>query len=185
MCRIHCPRSSTVWAIPRIAMAGIGKIRDAGGSSRSMYYNPRHAWGLPDEPDAFTPEEVAENTRNEDDLRNVLRPIQAFHEFYWVRTPRGKVDRHQRGYLDAQERPACRIGDKEKLFPWHLFRDLSDVLTKGKNQLYFRKNYGILWRFYQTIKHSVHRPIHWGFNRCTAHQKEYRVYREYKLRSTM
>ena len=37
----------------------------------------------------------------------------------------------------------------------------------------------------QTIKHSVHVPIHWEFNRCTAHQKEYRVYKEYKLRPTI
>ena len=161
-----------------------GVVGAACSTARSMYYNPRHAWGLPDVPDEFTPEEVAENTRNEDELRNVLQPLQAFHEFYWIRTPRRKVDRHQRGYLDAQERPACRIGDKEKLIPWHLFEDLGDVLMKGKNRLYFRKNYGILWRFYQTIKHSVHLPIHWGYNRCTAHQKEYRVYREYKLRTT-
>lgn len=74
-------------------------------------------WGLPDEADDLTPKEVAKNTQNEDDFCNVLQPIQAFNEFHWVRQPRRKVDRLQHGYLDLEERPACRIHDKEKLFP--------------------------------------------------------------------
>jgi len=171
------------WLGQRGIMDASGIVGAPRSSSRSMYYNPLHAWGLPDVPDEFTPDEVVENTRNEDDLRNVLRPIQAFTEFYWVRLPRRQVDRFQRGYLEPEERPACRIGEKEKFFPWHMFEDLSDVLMKGKNQSYFRKNYGALWRFYQTIKHSVHLPMHWGFNRCTPHQKQYRVYKDYTRRT--
>ena len=81
--------------------------------------------------DEFTLEEVAENTRNEDDLCNVLQLIQAFSEFYWVRLPRRKVDWLQHAHLDPQERLACHIGDKEKLFPRHLFEDLQDILKKG------------------------------------------------------
>ena len=32
-----------------------------------------------------------ENTRNDDDLRNMLRVIKAFSEFYWVQLPRKRL----------------------------------------------------------------------------------------------
>ena len=76
---------------------------------------------------------IAEIARSEDDLSNVFWPIQAFNEFCWVRLPRRSVDRLQCGYLDPQENLACRIGDKEQFVPWHLFKDLQDVLKKMKN----------------------------------------------------
>ena len=139
---IRCQISHSGFLVQGFAMAGSGIMGAPRSSSRSMYYTPLHAWGLPDVPDEFTPEELAENTRNEDDLHNVLRPIQAFNEYYWVRVPRRRVDRFHRGYLEPKERLACRIGEKEKIFPWHLFEDLGDVLMKGKNESYFRKTTG-------------------------------------------
>ena len=49
--------------------------------SKSVYYNPQHTWGSLDEHEIFTFGEVAENvSQNENELRNVLRPIQAFSE---------------------------------------------------------------------------------------------------------
>lgn len=92
--------------------------------SKSIYYNPQHAWGLPDEAYEFTPKEVADNTWNEDDLRNMLQQNQAFGELYRVRSQRRKVDCPEYSYLDPKERPAYYISDKEKLFPWYLFKDL-------------------------------------------------------------
>ena len=56
-------------------MAGSGMTMAIVGLSRSIYYNPQYTWGLLDEADESIPEEVAENTQNEDNLRNVLRPI--------------------------------------------------------------------------------------------------------------
>ena len=103
---IRCQISHSGFLVQGFAMAGSGIMGAPRSSSRSMYYTPLHAWGLPDVPDEFTPEELAENTRNEDDLRSVLRPIQAFSEYYWVRVPRRRVDRFHRGYLEPEERPA-------------------------------------------------------------------------------
>ena len=36
-----------------------------------------------------------------------------------------------------RERPTCHIGDKEKLFPWHLFEDLRDVHMKREKLIIF------------------------------------------------
>lgn len=79
-------------------MAGIGEIRATCSLPRSIYYNPRHAWGLPDEMDEFIAKEVAENTQNEDDLHNMLWPIQVFNGFYWIRLVRKKVDHLLEGW---------------------------------------------------------------------------------------
>jgi hypothetical protein len=79
-------------------------------------------WSLPNEVDDLAPKEAAENTQNKDDFCNVLQLNKAFNEFYWVRLPRRKVDRLQRGYLDPQGRSACHIRDKERLFAYHLLK---------------------------------------------------------------
>lgn len=53
-----------------VAMSGILEMTRS--SSRSMYYNLLHAWGLLDVLDESTTRELVESTHNEDDLRNVL-----------------------------------------------------------------------------------------------------------------
>lgn len=160
-----------LWSVCRFVVAGSGVTRATCSMSTIMYYNPQHMWGLPNEANKFTSEEVAENTCNEDDLHNVLRPIQVFGECYWVRLPKKKIDHLQRGYLTPIERPTCHISDKEIFFfLWHLFQDLQNILRIGKNWSYFWKHYVTLWQSYQTLEHFVPLPIHWGFNGC-AHTK--------------
>lgn len=48
--------------------------------------------GLSDEVNELTPKKTLDNTLNEDNMRNVLQPIQTFNEFYWVRSPKKNVD---------------------------------------------------------------------------------------------
>lgn len=91
-----------------------------------------------DEVDKFSPKEVVENIRNEDDLRNMLWPIQWIQ---WILL--GTINK-EKGWLSPawllgpQDWPACRIGDKEKLFPWHLFKGPLRRSHEREN-LYFRK----------------------------------------------
>ena len=76
-----------------MAEGGHVPVGVAGSSSSTMYYDPLHAWGigLADPPVEFTPEEIVVNTINENELRDVLRPIQAYSEFYWIRLPERKA----------------------------------------------------------------------------------------------
>lgn len=48
---IYCPKSFEVWC----TIVGSGVWRATSSSSRTMYYNPWHAWGLLDEADELHP----------------------------------------------------------------------------------------------------------------------------------
>ena len=64
-----------LWSVHKFVVVGRGVTRATCTLSTILYYNPQHMWGLPDEANKFTSEEVAENTCNEDDLHNMLQPI--------------------------------------------------------------------------------------------------------------
>ena len=103
MHRIHCPKTFVLWLVHRFSMARNGMRRTTSSLSKIMYYNPRHTWGWLNEPYGFTPKKIVENTWNEGELRNMLRPIQAFSIFYKFWLLKTKVDWLQHKYLDPEE----------------------------------------------------------------------------------
>lgn len=73
---------------------------NAGSFSSGMYHNSLHAWRiqLADMLVKFMPEENAFNVQNKNDLQNVLRPIEAYSEVYWIQFPERKTHPHVQGY---------------------------------------------------------------------------------------
>lgn len=162
---IHCPKSLVVWWVRRFAMVGVGVTWATCSSSKSLYHNPQHTWGLLNEADEFTPKGVEENTWNGDNLQNLLRPIQACSEFYWIWLPKRKVDHLQRDYSDPQRDTTMPHQWQGETFLMTFVQGPSRGSQESKNLIMFKKkNYLLLWRFYQTIEHSVPLSIQWGFN---------------------